>query len=683
MQACFTEKIRFSRRKPQLEKATRIGRPKNGIKRSIKGFPRGNNESQRVVVQTAIAKPEVLKAHVKYLERDGAGHDGNKPEFFTANNKEVNLGEIEDEKRFFKLIISPENGREIVDLEEYVKDVMRKAENTIGEKLDWAAVTHYNTEHPHAHVIIRGKTEDDRDLVIDNRMMREGFREIAKERATQELGPRSKYDQERVKEKEITAERYTSLDRAIKKQEEKSKNVVGRDPFEKKRLRYLSNIGLAREIAHNVYRLSDNLEDVLRSAQKRNDIVRTVYSQGSSVPSDRQLIQYKPGADIEGAKVIKIGVADELRERPFAVAEKDGYHFYIDGERARGLEVGRSLKNTDLARQRVVTQGARIAASEFNAQKVQLYNVSRESENGRPFGPGGSGIPEFSGKRNFHKIILSPENSQRIEDVKGYTRELVNKTAMALRTKNLKWAAAIQEVNGEKKIHLLIDSENIEGKRVRVDREMLKTGVRYIAEKISTEHLGARTEEDAFRAKIVKAKTPKVNFLDKSLIEKSNSQGEVRPRNDIEKIRLEYLSKNKVIEKKRPDGGYKIPVNLEEKIRELERKVKAERLTGERGVQPYKEGLNLSGATVVDKGVTDDVKARAFAVLEKEGKKIYVEGAAAKNLSVGEKIEKLKISPREQERGIELRGAKGQAEEKVQKQERKKSSRTQGLEIER
>jgi type IV secretory pathway VirD2 relaxase len=37
---------------------------------------------------------------------------------------------------------------------------MAQAEKDLGTKLDWVAVDHFNTGHPHSHVIVRGK--DDR-----------------------------------------------------------------------------------------------------------------------------------------------------------------------------------------------------------------------------------------------------------------------------------------------------------------------------------------------------------------------------------------------------------------------------------------------------------------------------------------------------------------------------------------
>ena len=53
------------------------------------------------------------------------------------------------------------------------------------------AVTHHNTDSPHAHLLIRGRRGDGRDLVIPREIVSERLRESAQELATRTLGERS------------------------------------------------------------------------------------------------------------------------------------------------------------------------------------------------------------------------------------------------------------------------------------------------------------------------------------------------------------------------------------------------------------------------------------------------------------------------------------------------------------
>jgi type IV secretory pathway VirD2 relaxase len=62
----------------------------------------------------------------------------------------------------------------------------------LGTKLDWTAIPHWNTEHPHIHVIVRGKGDDGRDLVVSRDYISHGMRGRAEQLVTlEELGPRS------------------------------------------------------------------------------------------------------------------------------------------------------------------------------------------------------------------------------------------------------------------------------------------------------------------------------------------------------------------------------------------------------------------------------------------------------------------------------------------------------------
>ena len=65
----------------------------------------------------------------------------------------------EGDPRLWKLIISPEFGKR-VDLNQLTLDVMTRMEKDLGTRLEWVAVAHFNTEHPHVHVALRGIRDD-------------------------------------------------------------------------------------------------------------------------------------------------------------------------------------------------------------------------------------------------------------------------------------------------------------------------------------------------------------------------------------------------------------------------------------------------------------------------------------------------------------------------------------------
>ena len=75
------------------------------------------------------------------------------------------------------------------DLKPFIRDFMAQVERDLDTKLDWVAVDHYNTGHPHTHIVIRGKDDLGHDLVITKDYMSHGFRQRARELVSLELGP--------------------------------------------------------------------------------------------------------------------------------------------------------------------------------------------------------------------------------------------------------------------------------------------------------------------------------------------------------------------------------------------------------------------------------------------------------------------------------------------------------------
>ena len=45
-----------------------------------------------------------------------------------------------------------------------MREQMQQMEADLGTKLDWIAVDHHNTGHPHTHILLRGVTEDGKTL---------------------------------------------------------------------------------------------------------------------------------------------------------------------------------------------------------------------------------------------------------------------------------------------------------------------------------------------------------------------------------------------------------------------------------------------------------------------------------------------------------------------------------------
>ena len=182
-----------------------------------------SKHSQRAAVRVTYANgrtPGQWKAHGFYLERESAS--GKELPGFDAEGTflpvapTLDAWQKADDPRMFKIILSPENGDRL-DLEVYTRAVMGRVQRDVAAPLEWVAVAHYNTDHPHVHVALRSVTKDDRELRFPKDYIRSGFRNHAQEAATEQLGFRTEKDLARVRQREISQSRATSLDRSIAK----------------------------------------------------------------------------------------------------------------------------------------------------------------------------------------------------------------------------------------------------------------------------------------------------------------------------------------------------------------------------------------------------------------------------------------------------------------------------------
>jgi len=102
-----------------------------------------------------------VDAHLRYLERDGVTRDGERGKAYSALENEADgkafVERGRGDRHQFRFIVAPEDSAEMEDLRGFTCDLMRQMELDLTTRLDWIAVDHHNTGHPHTHVIVRGR----------------------------------------------------------------------------------------------------------------------------------------------------------------------------------------------------------------------------------------------------------------------------------------------------------------------------------------------------------------------------------------------------------------------------------------------------------------------------------------------------------------------------------------------
>jgi type IV secretory pathway VirD2 relaxase len=229
-----------------------------------------------------------VEPHVDYLSRDGA-HG-----FYDASQTGMNGRERlhqwgREDSRHFRVILSTENGQAITDLTGYTREVMARAEAELGRPLQWVAVNHWDTDNPHTHLVLRGRDGEGSPLNLPGDFIKQRFREIARDVASERLGPRTPDDERRAQEREVRAPRLTKFDKAIGDKldpaakvrlADLAKNTVdpGFASSLKSRVVELSRMGLAEEVKRGVFAFAPDWQARLEALELHADIRRSRFA---------------------------------------------------------------------------------------------------------------------------------------------------------------------------------------------------------------------------------------------------------------------------------------------------------------------------------------------------------------------------------------------------------------------
>jgi hypothetical protein len=158
-------------------------------------------------------------AHGRYIARESANPDG---VGFNMSSDEVAIPatlagwQKSGDPRLFKMIVSPEFG-ERLDLKKHTRDLITRLSQDLNTDLEWVAVAHFNTGHPHVHVALRGVTPTG-NLRLPRDVVKHTIRRHAEDLCTENLGFRTLNDVIESERREIDALHATFLDHQIQKQ---------------------------------------------------------------------------------------------------------------------------------------------------------------------------------------------------------------------------------------------------------------------------------------------------------------------------------------------------------------------------------------------------------------------------------------------------------------------------------
>jgi type IV secretory pathway VirD2 relaxase len=374
---------------------SRIGRG-SGVGRILSTSSRHSGpRSRRVVVKARIVRlagsgAKAAVAHLRYLQRDGTTREGERGTLYSADLDSADgkafLERGTSDRHQFRFIVAAEDGAEYQDLKPMIRRLMAQAEKDLGTRLEWVAVDHFNTGHPHSHILLRGKDDRGQDLIIAREYITNGLRQRAVDLVNLDLGPRTDLEIMRANLREIGQERFTGIDRRL------LRSVGGEglvsphnlDSIEQSlragRLATLGRMGLAVEERKGRWRLADELESTLRAMGKRGDIIATldreVRARDLAVfPADYAI--YDPArADAQPivGRIAARGLSDEQVGREYLIVDS------IDG-RAHYVEIG--LGGDEHGREGAIV---RISPTPVTAREVDRTVAEIAAANGGRYG---------------------------------------------------------------------------------------------------------------------------------------------------------------------------------------------------------------------------------------------------------------------------------------------------------
>ncbi len=319
----------------------------SGFGRALRGF----KAHRRVMIKARIVRlggkgAAGASAHLKYLQRDGTTRTGDHGDLYGRDCDAV-IGKtlIErsaGDRHQFRFIVSAEDGADYEDLKPFTRRLMAQAEQDLGTRLDWVAVDHFNTGHPHTHIMLRGVDERGADLVIARDYLSHGLRARASELVELDLGPMLPHEERARQLRDVEAERLTRLDQDLiaDAAADGMVSAAGSTGFTQSlragRLAKLGQLGLATPVGAGRWTLRSDAKDVLHALSERGDIIRTMqreFSRRGLRPAVADQVIYdpaSPNAQLLVGRLVSRGLADEARDRHYVLIDAtDGRLHYV------------------------------------------------------------------------------------------------------------------------------------------------------------------------------------------------------------------------------------------------------------------------------------------------------------------------------------------------------------------
>lgn len=317
------------------------------------------------------------------------------------------------------------------------------------------------------------------------------------------------------------------------------------------------------------------------------------------------------------------------------------------------VAAGRAGQTLAVTARRVVIKSRYVVLKKAGAKSVSTHlryierdGVTRDGEKGQAYGPetDTADLKAFEergkGDRHQFRFIVSVEDAGELEDLRGYTREFMQRMTTDLETR-LEWVAVDHWDTDNPHTHIVLRGRAGEGRGkgqdLVISPDYMAHGMRMRASELATEWLGPRTELEIRQGLLREVEQERLTSLDRALLRQATvdivdltQQPKDRQRQTHLRARLKRLEAMELVE--RVDANrWKMSPKMEQTLTAMGERGDILR-TMHKALQGQQRELVLETelatpvlGRIAAKGLADELHDRAYLVVDGiDGRAHYV-----------------------------------------------------------
>lgn len=192
-----------------------------------------------------------------------------------------------------------------------------------------------------------------------------------------------------------------------------------------------------------------------------------------------------------------------------------------------GQALGATARRVVIKSRYVVLKKAGATSVSTHLRYIERDGVARAGQRGQAYGleSDTADLKAFEergrGDRHQFRFIVSVEDAEQLEDLRGYTREFMRRMATDLETR-LDWVAVDHWDTDNPHTHVVLRGRAANGQDLVISPDYMAHGMRMRAAELATEWLGPRTELEIRQGLLREVEQERLTSLDRALLRQAS-----------------------------------------------------------------------------------------------------------------------------------------------------------------